>query len=896
MINKTPITTGHSPESVAGIMSSRSGLSGHKNTSITTTTVTTNVDTVTIDTNTSNTTTTSESVPGVPVPGPGHVGVGHEIGSIVPRVVNAESASVTGTGTGIHNGNISVTGISSGHGAGTSGISSSTPPSEQRQQHGQELNNTAGKNLNTTSTAVEDETNSATNNSINTTPDQQQDIIPLRAKPAPHQPDHSEDHPIDHPGHHPEDPQQHPGDPSDDPQAQAEPSESNHNHYPGHCPCAHQPTEPGAQPPASLLPSTYIKSSPLTSDTPNAYGPQGGDHHQDSTIITPNCQHPPNMIFSDLYKSPRSPLNKLRHSFPHHQPPVVLPPDLDADLVSKDKAKQKEAVRKFLSEKIRNDWEFEWPPVTQSQSQSPAETTPTSNEKQEKSDIAEQPPSDNTTSPNEHGSPRIATDEAAAVETCDDAIALRDPGEVADSESDAESVYSTISEDLVHYRPRAEWTSDLSDNDEPKSAAAATSSSSPFRFDNPDAVGTAVKDSLEAKRAKRRRAVRDEASWNPGLACFEARRNAWTGAKTVRVKPKPTSPVSPTTERSSTTRRLSFWRHHKSSESTSAGAPPVGSPPPASTLTAPLSPTTTRTSQQSAQSDAISDTSAREAGTGGGNATDTTVPSTTTTTSSSSAPDNHSSYPVQTLLPLPPPLLPPQNPMRASVTPSIYPSLYDKIIINNMQPSCPVNLSDMLRACVVGWKRDGEWPPKSQYTNVAAPPMPVPKPMTAEEIAAQRQRKVAAAKQLQAQKEMRERVAKEAEEVRERAREAARQQREERERVAREQREQKEERERLEKQEKEREKAERQAEKMRRKSDATSQAGVGAREGRRSSIVALVGGVVNHLTRVPTAEDRERVGSQESDENAGGGKGGIRRSLQKVFSLGHGGHNAQHGA
>ncbi|KAJ4402350.1 hypothetical protein N0V85_005327, partial [Neurospora sp. IMI 360204] len=319
------------------------------------------------------------------------------------------------------------------------------------------------------------------------------------------------------------------------------------------------------------------------------------------------------MIFADLYKSPRSPLNKLRHSFPHHQP-VVLPPDLDADLVSKDKAKQKEAVRKYLLEKIRNDWEFEWPPVTQSQSTTEA---PISNEKQqqEKSDIA-QPPSDSTTAPNEHGSPRIA-DEAAAVQTFDD-DAPRDPGEEADSESDAESVYSTISEDLVHYRPRADWTSDLSDNDE----QPALSTSSPFRFDSPDAVGTAVKCSLEAKRAKRRRAVRDEASWNPGLACFEARRDAWTGAKTVRVKPKPMSPVSPTTTMSTTTtRRLSFWRHHRSSESTSAAAVathPVGSPP-ATNLSAPLSPTTTRTSQQSAQSDAVSDdTSARGAGAGGG--------------------------------------------------------------------------------------------------------------------------------------------------------------------------------------------------------------------------------------------------------------------------------------
>jgi hypothetical protein len=58
--------------------------------------------------------------------------------------------------------------------------------------------------------------------------------------------------------------------------------------------------------------------------------------------------------------------------------------------------------------------------------------------------------------------------------------------------------------------------------------------------------------------------------------------------------------------------------------------------------------------------------------------------------------------------------------MRASVQPSMYGSLYDKVVAQSLQPSCPVNLADMLRACVVGWKRDGEWPPKSVYPAPAA--------------------------------------------------------------------------------------------------------------------------------------------------------------------------------
>jgi hypothetical protein len=51
--------------------------------------------------------------------------------------------------------------------------------------------------------------------------------------------------------------------------------------------------------------------------------------------------------------------------------------------------------------------------------------------------------------------------------------------------------------------------------------------------------------------------------------------------------------------------------------------------------------------------------------------------------------------------------------MRASISPQIYPSLYDKVVVHSLQPSCPINLSDMVASCVAGWKRDGEWPPRS---------------------------------------------------------------------------------------------------------------------------------------------------------------------------------------
>lgn len=400
------------------------------------------------------------------------------------------------------------------------------------------------------------------------------------------------------------------------------------------------------------------------------------------------------MIFSDLYKSPRSPLSKLRNSFPHAVPP---PSDIDADLVSKDKAKQKEAVRKYLAEKVRSDWEFVWPPLAASPS------APTN----EPPDRDSAPSSNGTTTSAQDVAENGNPDGASAPVTGND-DAARDPGEEADSESDAESVYSTISEDPVHFRPRAEWASDLSDDDEEPHVVPC-----PFRFANPEAVGKAVRTSIETKRTRRRRALREEATWNQGLACFEARRDAWTGARIVRVKPKPPAPVSPTS-----TRRI-FWRHHRTESSASHSAGTSGSPPaPAS----PLRPTTTSNSQQT-------DTSSEPDSAKNGGGVQSTV------SQESTGPP--SPYPVETLLPVPPPLLPPQNPMRASVTPSMYASLYDKVVVQNLQPSCPVNLSDMLRACVVGWKRDGEWPPKPSYPT----PVHISAQATAAELLVIRQRK-----------------------------------------------------------------------------------------------------------------------------------------------------------
>lgn len=66
-----------------------------------------------------------------------------------------------------------------------------------------------------------------------------------------------------------------------------------------------------------------------------------------------------------------------------------------------------------------------------------------------------------------------------------------------------------------------------------------------------------------------------------------------------------------------------------------------------------------------------------------------------------------------TEVPIAPPILPPNTPIRAGITEKVYTTIYDKVIIQAQTPICPINLSVIMKSCVEGWKRDGEWPPKA---------------------------------------------------------------------------------------------------------------------------------------------------------------------------------------
>lgn len=367
---------------------------------------------------------------------------------------------------------------------------------------------------------------------------------------------------------------------------------------------------------------------------------------------SPSATSPKNMLLSDLYKSTKAPLARFRHhSGVQHGP---LEPDYsNADLVSRDKIKQKEAVKRYLADRIRNDWEFKWPPETTEEAHGQAEQD------------------------------REAINDSAIVDSSED--------DDEDEDDDSLSDYSTVSEDPDHFRPRAEWLSDLSDMENEQARKARTSA---YRFSSPDSVGAALQASELERSAKRRKAVRDEIEWNTGLACFSARRDAWTGAKTVRVRSaKPPTPP-PQSATPTASKRLSWFRLSSSAPTTPLSDPSTGG--------SPISPTTTRASADTTIAVSHSSTSDGDS-----------------KSKSKRRSGSGRSVRIETLLPTPPPILPPANPMRASITPATYSSIYDRIVVSSMTPACPINLQDVIRSCVVGWKRDGEWPPRAAAAEVA---------------------------------------------------------------------------------------------------------------------------------------------------------------------------------
>ncbi|BCR88255.1 DUF4050 domain-containing protein [Aspergillus chevalieri] len=207
----------------------------------------------------------------------------------------------------------------------------------------------------------------------------------------------------------------------------------------------------------------------------------------------------------------------------------------------------------------------------------------------------------------------------------------------------------------------------------------------------------------EERRRRWRRAVEEEMRWNEGLRTWMERRDAWSGARTRRE-------ISEREER---------LRDGGAGASVAVGdraATGVGAATDAdgSVLAAKTEEALTLTG-----SDAQEDKPQQ--------------PTESNITESDPLPeDDHQHHEIpspdpsstpysiadESYIPIVPSILSETNPIRASITPSMYPSIYSKVIVQSLTPTVPINLADVTKAMVQGWKADGQWPPKPTTTNI----------------------------------------------------------------------------------------------------------------------------------------------------------------------------------
>ncbi|KAJ9661188.1 hypothetical protein H2198_002132 [Neophaeococcomyces mojaviensis] len=219
-----------------------------------------------------------------------------------------------------------------------------------------------------------------------------------------------------------------------------------------------------------------------------------------------------------------------------------------------------------------------------------------------------------------------------------------------------------VQREATSYRLRDESVSEY------ESSPSKSKKEDPYRFDNPDDVGVAI----ERRKARKRRLLEQEMSWNEGLRIWTMRRDAWTGA--VAHKPRQKSNESaPSSGRSK--KRWSREDRHERTSSDSTGH---------SLSSAPSWPQPTPQLAQDSMS------SIDEPGTHA----------------------NAEDLPDGPYLPIYPPLFPASHTLRARIKPTAYPTIYSKVVIQSLAPNVPIPLNHMINALVEGWKSEGNWPPQ----------------------------------------------------------------------------------------------------------------------------------------------------------------------------------------
>lgn len=263
-----------------------------------------------------------------------------------------------------------------------------------------------------------------------------------------------------------------------------------------------------------------------------------------------------------------------------------------------------------------------------------------------------------------------------------------------------------VQTEIVEWRPR-EYASSGSELDPQggstiPSRGRGTQDRDPYRFENPDAI----KANVTERRRKRRAELEDEMRWNPGLRLFMDRRDAWTGARKRRALQAP--PGTKPGDRAKIHDVLSgssvSQRHVPAlSKSITNGSHPPSGGDAVRTETGISDQTKEETSHSSTSSVQPPSELLEEL---------SISPRSETDLLTEDVDDSDDS-----IVPVMEPFLQ-SNPIRSSITPALYTSIYSKVIVQGLTPAVPINLADVTKAMVAGWKADGQWPPK--------PSIPVP--------------------------------------------------------------------------------------------------------------------------------------------------------------------------
>ncbi|KAI4094229.1 MAG: hypothetical protein LQ344_002308 [Seirophora lacunosa] len=253
-------------------------------------------------------------------------------------------------------------------------------------------------------------------------------------------------------------------------------------------------------------------------------------------------------------------------------------------------------------------------------------------------------------------------------------------------------------------RNSTQWRERESDSTPLASRSPSPSSQNPYRFESPDAV----KPLASTLPSKRRELMKEELEWNEGLKTFVERRDCWTGAESPAQNTGQGRAQSEHLPENGVARTNSVALI-STTLATSQGDPLCRNTPESAALG------TSDSDKSIAISNAALDTSASILSSNSPSARTSKSSAVFSTSTCRPSPPSSSNKkdPTLTLVPLAPPLLSPTtHPDLAEITPAIYPAIYSKCVVQGLAPSFPINLKDVVRCLVQGWKDDGEWPPK----------------------------------------------------------------------------------------------------------------------------------------------------------------------------------------